>query len=217
MLFVNPDAHSNRDIPNLSLAYAATYFKSRVIDYNTLPEPINRLYTGETDILGVSIQSRSYSHANSIKRKYEELFPDATVKSINGFMDVLCCYPFLQWDDTLNFDVPFSDELPFPEYERFDSFDTFFKNWKSGHWHYPVVTSLGCPFLCTYCASRNRKWISRSPENCVKELKQAKEAIKAEAVELAMELAEKKLKEKLTKEEQEKLLEDSLTKIGGKG
>jgi F-type H+-transporting ATPase subunit b len=49
------------------------------------------------------------------------------------------------------------------------------------------------------------------------ELKHAKEAIKAEAVELAMELAEKKLKEKLTKNEQEKLLEESLTKIGGKG
>jgi F-type H+-transporting ATPase subunit b len=49
------------------------------------------------------------------------------------------------------------------------------------------------------------------------ELKGAKEAIKAEAVEIAMELAEKKIKEKLTKEEQEKLLQDSLTKIGGKG
>ncbi len=49
------------------------------------------------------------------------------------------------------------------------------------------------------------------------ELKHAKEAIKAEAVELALELAEKKLKEKLTKDEQERLLEESLTKIGGKG
>lgn len=49
------------------------------------------------------------------------------------------------------------------------------------------------------------------------ELKHAKEAIKAEAVDLAMELAEKKLKEKLTKDEQERLLEESLTKIGGKG
>ena len=48
-------------------------------------------------------------------------------------------------------------------------------------------------------------------------LKHAKEAIKAEAVEIAMELAEKKLKEKLTKKEQERLLEESLMKIGGKG
>jgi len=49
------------------------------------------------------------------------------------------------------------------------------------------------------------------------EVKSAKEAIKAEAVEIAMELAEKKIKEKMTKEEQEKLLQDSLMKIGGKG
>ena len=49
------------------------------------------------------------------------------------------------------------------------------------------------------------------------EVKSAKEAIKAEAVEIAMELAEKKIKEKLTKDEQEKLLQESLTKIGGKG
>jgi F-type H+-transporting ATPase subunit b len=49
------------------------------------------------------------------------------------------------------------------------------------------------------------------------ELKSAKEAIKAEAVEIAMGLAETKIKEKLTKEKQQKLLEESLTKIGGKG
>jgi len=61
------------------------------------------------------------------------------------------------------------------------------------------------------------KIMEQAKTNIEYELKHAKEAIKAEAVELAMELAEKKLKEKLTKEEQEKLLEDSLTKIGGKG
>jgi F-type H+-transporting ATPase subunit b len=61
------------------------------------------------------------------------------------------------------------------------------------------------------------KIMEQAKTNIEYELKQAKEAIKAEAVELAMELAEKKLKEKWTKEEQEKLLEDSLTKIGGKG
>jgi F-type H+-transporting ATPase subunit b len=49
------------------------------------------------------------------------------------------------------------------------------------------------------------------------EVKSAKKAIRAEAVGIAMELAEKKIKEKLTKDEQEKLLQDSLTKIGGKG
>jgi F-type H+-transporting ATPase subunit b len=61
------------------------------------------------------------------------------------------------------------------------------------------------------------KILAQAKTNIEYELKHAKEAIKAEAVELAMELAEKKLKEKMTKEEQEKLFEDSLMKIGGKG
>lgn len=61
------------------------------------------------------------------------------------------------------------------------------------------------------------KIMEQAKTNIEFELKQAKEIIKAEAVELAMELAEKKLKEKLTKEEQERLLEESLVKIGGKG
>jgi F-type H+-transporting ATPase subunit b len=48
------------------------------------------------------------------------------------------------------------------------------------------------------------------------EVKKAKEAIKQEAVEISLELAEKKLKEKLTKDEQMKLLEESIAKIEGK-
>ncbi|OGW46897.1 MAG: ATP synthase F0 subunit B [Nitrospirae bacterium RBG_13_41_22] len=61
------------------------------------------------------------------------------------------------------------------------------------------------------------KILEQAKTNIDFELKHAKEVLKAEAVELAMELAEKKLKDKLTKDEQEKLLEDSLMKIGGKG
>ncbi len=48
------------------------------------------------------------------------------------------------------------------------------------------------------------------------EVKKAKESIKQEAAGIAMELAEKKLKDKLTKEEQLKLLEESVAKIEGK-
>jgi F-type H+-transporting ATPase subunit b len=61
------------------------------------------------------------------------------------------------------------------------------------------------------------KILEQARVNIEYELKSAKEAIKAEAVEIAMGLAEKKIKERLTKEEQQKLLEESLTKIGGKG
>jgi F-type H+-transporting ATPase subunit b len=66
-------------------------------------------------------------------------------------------------------------------------------------------------------AKLKEKILEQAKTNIEYELKHAKEAIKAEAVELAMELAEKKIAEKLTKEEQERLLEESLAKIGGKG
>lgn len=55
--------------------------------------------------------------------------------------------------------------------------------------------------------------LEQAKTNIDYEVKTAKEEIKAEAVDIAMELAEKKLKEKLTKEEQLKLLEESLRKI----
>jgi len=58
--------------------------------------------------------------------------------------------------------------------------------------------------------------LEQAKTNIDYEVKRAKEAIKEEAVEIAMELAEKKLKEKLSKDEQLRLLEESLTKIEGK-
>jgi F-type H+-transporting ATPase subunit b len=60
------------------------------------------------------------------------------------------------------------------------------------------------------------KIMEQARTNIEFELKRAKESIKEEAVEIAMELAEKKLKEKMTKEEQMKLLEESVAKIEGK-
>jgi len=60
------------------------------------------------------------------------------------------------------------------------------------------------------------KILEQARTNIDYEVKKAKEAIKEEAVGIAMELAEKKLKERLTKEEQLKLLEESVAKIEGK-
>lgn len=65
-------------------------------------------------------------------------------------------------------------------------------------------------------AKLQEKILEQAKTNIDFELKQAKSAIKQEAAGLAMELAEKKLKEKLTKEEQLKLLEESVAKIEGK-
>jgi F-type H+-transporting ATPase subunit b len=58
--------------------------------------------------------------------------------------------------------------------------------------------------------------LEQAKSNIDFEVRQAKSSIRDEAVEVAMELAEKKLRDKLTKEEQMKLLEESVAKIEGK-
>lgn len=60
------------------------------------------------------------------------------------------------------------------------------------------------------------KILEQTKNNIDYEVKRAKEAIKEEAVVIAMELAEKKIREKMTKDEQIRLLEESLAKIEGK-
>jgi len=44
MIFINPEAKVNKDIPNIGLAYAATYYGVKVIDLNVLPYPGDRFF-----------------------------------------------------------------------------------------------------------------------------------------------------------------------------
>lgn len=175
MIFVNPDARANRDIPNIGLALAATHYGVKVLDLNTMPALADRFLDNKTDILGISVQSRTYNEALRIKKTYMERYPDAQVKSVSGFLDVQCCYPYLSFDDDLNAGIRFGDGLPFPDYELFDSFDLFKRNWQSGCMRYAIITSLGCPFSCSYCSAAKRKVDVRSVEHCIEELKTAKE------------------------------------------
>lgn len=57
------------------------------------------------------------------------------------------------------------------------------------------------------------KILEQAKNNIDYELRLAKESIKAEAAGIALELAEKKLKDKLTKEEQIRLIEESLKRM----
>ena len=175
MLFVNPDAKVNRTIPNIGLAYAASIFNTCVIDLNTLPEPRDRYLNEEADTLGISIQSRTMGEAKNISEAYGAKYPQSKIKSVSGIIDIQCCYPYLRLGETLQIDTPFGDGLPFPNYELFDSFPIFQKNWQDGIWKYAIMTSLGCPYSCVYCMARNRGWVPRSAKNAAEELAWAKE------------------------------------------
>lgn len=58
------------------------------------------------------------------------------------------------------------DELPLPDFDSFDIPITEIKN-------YPLITSRGCPYNCTYCTVQavNKKWRPRSVESLIRELK----------------------------------------------
>lgn len=63
------------------------------------------------------------------------------------------------------------DNLPYPSFEAIENFS--FKDFR-----YPIITSRGCPYLCTYCCVGlicGKKWRARTPENTVTELKNARE------------------------------------------
>jgi len=175
MILINPFAGTNKEMPNLQLAYIGTISNSKIIDLNTEQKLANRFLNQKTDVLGISIQSRTYGESIRISNLYKKKYPKTKIVSISGVIDIECCYPFLKLKEDLNFPHPFDDNLPFPKYELFDSFDMFKKHWQMGDWPYTIMTSQGCPYQCIYCSARNRPWKSRSIENCYQELKQAKE------------------------------------------
>lgn len=182
MIFLNPEIKTNKNLPNMALAYAATILNTKVIDLNTKPKPRKRFLEREIDVLGISIQSRAYEEAEKIKKEYLQKYKNSKVKSVQTPIDIQCCYPFVDFSSNGNqgnkkiiVEAEFSDSLPFPNYQLFDSFKIFQKNWQKGKWAYPIMTSLGCPYQCTYCMARNRHFKARSAENCFRELKEAKE------------------------------------------
>lgn len=67
------------------------------------------------------------------------------------------------------------DQIAFPDYSVFDSA-------KNGIAVYPLVTSRGCPYNCSYCSVGNvigRSWRAREPINVITELEEAKEKYKS--------------------------------------
>lgn len=62
-------------------------------------------------------------------------------------------------------------DLPFPDYTTFLGWESIIV--------YPLMTSRGCPNICSFCASfgLSRRWRARKPEECIEELELAKKVL----------------------------------------
>ena len=138
------------------------FSSTKVIDQNTVDYPPDRFLNEPTDVLAISVQTRTLKEAERIKKEYLKKYPKSQVKTVSTAIDIQCCYPYLEWQNGISFKKEFGDEYPFPDYELFDSFQIFEKNWRSGDWKYAIMTSLGCPYSCDYCMCKNREWKVRS-------------------------------------------------------
>lgn len=183
-LIVDPPSPVNLNLPNFGAAWIATILKTRVIDLHALPLPQHRLFRAAPAQLAISVRSFNRSSAEEIAKEFSRRYPESRVTSLTGIVDVQCCYGFESFPDNVHIEHPFNDSLPFPEYERFDSFRYLHANWKSGFWAYPIMTARGCPFPCAYCAARRRPWHPRSAEHAVEELSRAKHAYDIQAFEI---------------------------------
>jgi len=140
MLLVNPPCHSNHDQPSLACGFADV--TASVADLNTAPELANLMRPFQA-----SCQSRS-------KEWVEKQGCQTFVVQDIAFQ---CSYAYLAKVGCAAY-----PRLPIPNYERFSSYPVFRRHWDNGSWAYPLLTSFGCPYGCTYCEAARSGWRARS-------------------------------------------------------
>lgn len=172
-LLIGPATDVAMDVPDMNLVYAATITAARAIDQHILPYPKDRFLEHKADVVGISVRPYTVSEVVRVTAIYKKKYPACVMKTISSCIDVECCYPFVQFGEVMNVPGEFSDDLPFPDYSLLDSVNYLSANWSSGMWEYPIMTSLGCPYGCEFCAARARSWKKRSAANCAEELRLA--------------------------------------------
>ena len=171
-VLIIPNGKTNQDIPSVTAGFLAAHWQIPVVDFNTIPGDEKQRLGSAHSRWGIVGPSRIDREAVRLAQTSPSQ-GSAIWESANGPIDVQCCYPLYRSERPFVWDASFDDDLPFPDYDRFDSIGLFQANWQTGKWYYPVMTSLGCPFGCAYCASRRRNPVFRSVGHCIAELKAA--------------------------------------------
>ncbi len=172
-VLVVPDCRTNRDFPSVAAAYISTLLDCPVVDLNTSATNVSRrIFQEEWTHYGFVTPSRA---AGEFRKLSSRISKENTKSSctVTGPVDIQCCYPFISSPRHYHVGPEFGDALPFPCYQNFDTWEIIRSRWTNADWFYPILTSLGCPFGCIYCACRKRRVRFRSIENCLGELSRA--------------------------------------------
>ncbi len=169
-----------------------------VVDYQfnpNAPEPIEVFRDFKPDVIGLTLYTATMKEAERILKqisKFEKPVilggPHATLY-YNDLLEIANYVVIGEAENIIvelveNADINVKGEIirsepPDPEKLPFPDFKTFL-----GHeelYIYPLLTSRGCPYNCSFCAVRlvsTRKWRNRNIENCIEELIQAKKEFK---------------------------------------
>lgn len=170
-VLLDPPTRVNFNVPNFALLFAASQHGFNVIDQHVLPFPRDRVLRSRHPTVVVSARPHTRAEAGRVAARLAAA--GRRCLSLRGPVDVQCCYPFVAAGPEVEHDVEFSDALPLPRHELFDSCNYQRTNWRAGLWPYPLLSSVGCPYGCAFCAARRRRWRTRSPEHCAEELRRA--------------------------------------------
>ena len=208
ILFINPRRSTTTSrSPHMGIAILASILKKRghdafVVDYNLIPNanPISYFINKfNPDIIGISIYTANTKEANQIIESINKT--NSSLPIIVGGSHPTLYSKEMQEDNRIDYisvgeseliiievvekakkekkpiiiipkEIVDPNDIPYPDYKTF-------YGWRHIR-GYPIMTSRGCPYRCSFCPVMTlsaKKWRPRDPEDCIKELERAKKEL----------------------------------------
>lgn len=189
--------------PHLGLAMLAAVLKEGchevlVVDYQFKPDapsPKSFIEKFEPDIIGLTLYTATMNEAEILMKQINEfnvplmvggphatLYHDDLVNTANYIIVGEAENIIVELVENANVEVKgqiIRCEPPNPKNLPYPDFNAFFGHENMGI--YPLLTSRGCPYNCSFCAVHlvsTKKWRPKNPEDCIDEVIQAKNKLK---------------------------------------
>jgi len=210
VLFINlRKTSAGVNTPHMGLALLAAILKKRghevlIVDYQLVhnaPGIEHFIEEFNPDIIGMSIYTANVLEADSMIERINKKFPKipiivggphATLYSENlkmknqdkidyvvaGEAELIIIEIIEKAKKEKKYKIAISKEVLDPNDAPFPDYKVFY-GWQHIR-AYPIMTSRGCPFRCSFCpvaSLSQRKWRPRTPEQCIEEIEKAKKEL----------------------------------------